>query len=248
MRAHIWPIVGSLAALGAARRYYRNWGSTKDECQLSLPGDGLLAASSMQLTDAVSIDRCAAQVWPWLLQLGQDRAGLLSYEALENLSRLRRRSIDDVKSEWRLVPGDLIRLIPRGSLGLPDGVALTVTEVIDGRALVLRAGPPELPCSVVWSFHLLPRGADRSRLLVRTRIAFSHPRNHPRELVMTEAAGLLAMVMTRAVMLGVRRSAASQRILEPERDGPETVAAEATCAWPKRREGHDERRNGTLDS
>jgi hypothetical protein len=230
--------VGALAALGAARRYYRNWGSTKDECQLPLPGDELLATSSMQLTDAVSIDRCTAQVWPWLLQLGQDRAGLFSYETLENLSRLRRRSIDDVRPEWRLVPGDVIRLTPRGSLGLPDGVALTVTAVIDGLGIVLRAEPPELPCSVVWSFHLLPRGADRSRLLVRTRIAFSHPGSHPRDVVMTEAAGLLAMLMTRTVLLGIRRSAASQPAISPERCGPDTVAPprrRATCTHMSRR-------------
>jgi hypothetical protein len=224
VRAHIWPIVGALAALGAARRYYRNWGSTKDECQLPLPGDDLLMTSSMQLTDAVSIDRCAAQVWPWLLQLGQDRAGLCSYETLENLSRRRRRSIDDVRPDWRLAPGDVIRLTPRGWLGLRNGVALTVTELIDGQAVVLRATPPELPCSVVWSFHLLPRGADRSRLLVRTRIAF----RHPRDVVMTEGAGLLAMVMTRTVLLGIRRSAASQRAISPESGGPDAVAAESS--------------------
>lgn len=195
---------------------------------MPLAGDDLLATSSMQLTDAVSIDRCAAQVWPWLLQLGQDRAGLFSYESLENLSRLRRRSIDDVRPEWRLVPGDVIRLTPRGSLGLRNGVALTVTEVVDGHALVLRATPPDLPCSVVWSFHLLPRGADRSRLVVRTRIAFSDSLGHPRDVVMTEAAGLLAMVMTRAVLLGIRRSAASQPATRPERGGPDVVAAESS--------------------
>jgi len=174
---------------------------------MSLPGDEFVAAPSTRLTDAVSIERCAAEVWPWLLQMGQDRTGLFSYEALENLARLRRRSIDDVAPQWRLAPGDVIRLTPRGWLGSRNGVALVVTELVDGRAIVLRAEPPDLPWTVVWSFHLLPRGADRCRLLVRTRIAL----RHPGQVVLTEAAGLLATMMTRGVLLGIRRSAQSQR-------------------------------------
>jgi hypothetical protein len=186
-------MVGGLAAIGAARRYYRNWGSTKDECLMSLPGDEVVAAPSTRLTDAVSIERCAADVWPWLLAR-LDRAG-------------GPWNTGETSQARRLAPGDVIRLTPRGWLGLPNGVALVVTELVDGQAIVLRAGPPDLPWTVVWSFHLLPRGADRCRLVVRTRIAL----RHPGQVVLTEAAGLLVTVMTRGVLLGIRRSAQSQR-------------------------------------
>jgi hypothetical protein len=159
-----------------------------------LPGDELVAAPSTRLTDAVSIERSAPEVWPWLLQMGQDRAGGTS-------------NIDDTSQERRLAPGDVIRLTPRGWLGLRDGLALVVTELVDGQAIVLRAGPPDLPWIVVWSIHLLPRGADRCRLIVRTRIAL----RHPGQIVLTEPAGLLTTIVTRGVLLRLRRRAHSGR-------------------------------------
>jgi hypothetical protein len=50
-----------------------------------LAGDGLLVRPDYVWTNAVTIDRPAGQVWPWLVQLGQGRGGLHSYDWLENL-------------------------------------------------------------------------------------------------------------------------------------------------------------------
>src|SRR5262245_23143246 len=69
----------------AARRYFRNWGTTKDECRMSLLGDELVRGPVVQTTEAVWINASAHSVWPWLVQMGQDRGGLYSYETLENL-------------------------------------------------------------------------------------------------------------------------------------------------------------------
>ena len=135
MRTHIWPILGGLAALSAARRYYRNWGTTKGECQMPLSGDGRVAAPATQMTDGVSIERAAADVWPLLVQLIQDRAE---------------------PQRQQLTPGDEIRIAHRGWMGLDDGVTLVVADIVDGRTIVLQSAPPRLPLTVVWSFHLLP--------------------------------------------------------------------------------------------
>ena len=62
------------AGLLAARRYYRNWGTTKEECDSALPGDDLVGEPAVQSTEGIWIDAPAAAVWPWLVQLGQDRA------------------------------------------------------------------------------------------------------------------------------------------------------------------------------
>jgi hypothetical protein len=72
------------ALLYAARQFYRNWGSTKEESHMSLPGDELVDGRVIQTTEGVWIDAEASTVWPWLVQMGQDRGGLYSYEALEN--------------------------------------------------------------------------------------------------------------------------------------------------------------------
>jgi hypothetical protein len=50
-----------------------NWGSTRAEQAMPLPDDA--ADPTAYLTRAINIDRPPADVWPWLLQIGQDRAG-----------------------------------------------------------------------------------------------------------------------------------------------------------------------------
>ena len=59
------------AALYGARRYYRNWGATKAECQMMLPGDTSVANPAIQTTEAVYVDAPASAVWPLLMQVGE---------------------------------------------------------------------------------------------------------------------------------------------------------------------------------
>ena len=50
-----------------------------------MPGDEIIVDAGEQNTRAITIDRPIEEVWPWLAQLGQDRAGFYSYQRLENL-------------------------------------------------------------------------------------------------------------------------------------------------------------------
>lgn len=190
------------AGLYAARQYYRNWGTTKDECETPLPGDELVEQPAVQTTEGVWIEAPAADVWPWLVQMGQDRGGLYSYEKLENLVGMKHRNADRIHPEWqKLAVGDVVRMFPRGWMGLRDGVGLPVVELIEGQAIVLRLQPPDLPVDGVWSFHVMPRWEDRSRLLVRTRLRM----RVPGEAVGAEAAGPVMSLMTRGMLLGIKR-------------------------------------------
>ena len=45
---------------------------------MPLPGDDLVLSPLLEATHAVTIDAPAQQVWPWLVQLGQGRAGFYS--------------------------------------------------------------------------------------------------------------------------------------------------------------------------
>lgn len=179
----MWTLVGGVAVLGAARRYYRNWGATKDENRMPLAGDDLIARPTARTTDAVSIDQNAATVWPQLVRMLQDPA--------------------DPPLAQQFAVGDVIRMAPRGRLGPRKGVALTVAEMIPGRAIVLLAKPPDLPRTRAWSFQLLPRGADQCRLLVRTHVAL----RHPGDFLVTEAAGPFVALMIRTTLRKFRRRA-----------------------------------------
>ncbi len=190
------------AGLLAARRYYRNWGTTKEECETALPGDELVDQPAVQTTEGIWIDAPAAQVWPWLVQMGHDRGGMYSYEKLENLVGIKHRNADRIHPEWQhLAAGDVIRLAPRGWMGLREGIALPVVQLTEGEAIVLRLQPPDVPLDGVWSFHLLPHWEDRCRLLVRTRSRM----RAPGEALGAEAFGPVMALMTRGMLLGIKR-------------------------------------------
>jgi hypothetical protein len=202
MMRDVAHVAGVAALLYAARRYYRNWGTTKEECRSTLLGDELVGRPAVQSTEGVWINAPADAIWPWLVQMGQDRGGLYSYETLENMVGLHYRNADRIHPEWqRLVPGDVVRLAPRGWMGRRDGVALRVAQAIDNEAIVLRGTPPDFPWDAVWSFHLAPRWEDRCRLLVRTRARL----RYPGEVVVTELAGPVTALVTRGMLLGVKR-------------------------------------------
>lgn len=204
----MWKGVAALglggAGLYAARRFYRNWGTTKEECETRLAGDELVGSPAVQTTEGVWIDASASEVWPWLVQMGQDRGGLYSYEALENAVGLHYRNADRIHPEWQqLGVGDVIRLVPQGWLGLRDGVALPVAEIVEGQSIVLRQEPGRLPWDGVWSFHVMPHWEDRCRLLVRSRSRM----RLPGEVIGAELAGPVVSLMTRGMLLGIKRRA-----------------------------------------
>src|SRR5262245_61133268 len=69
------------------RPWYATWGASAQEVARSMPGDELVPAARPHAgsTRAITINAPTSAVWPWLVQLGQDRAGFYSYELLEDL-------------------------------------------------------------------------------------------------------------------------------------------------------------------
>ncbi|HEY6877777.1 MAG TPA: hypothetical protein VI299_07145, partial [Polyangiales bacterium] len=146
MRTDTFAKAGRVAALGGAivvlfslfllgvRPWYLRWGASADEVNARLPGDELLDTAE-QSTRAVTIDASAERVWPWLLQLGQDRGGFYSYTLLENLVGTNMENVDVLRPElqhWKL--GDKLWMYPPDKLG---GTAYATLAVFSpGRALV----------------------------------------------------------------------------------------------------------------
>lgn len=190
-----------LVVLYGARRYYRNWGATKAECQMTLPGDALVADPAIQTTEAVYIDAPLSAVWPWLVQMGQDRSGFYGCEGLKNLAGHGHHDAVRIHPEWqRLEVGDLVRLAPEGWMGLPQGVTLTVAEIVPEKYLVLNATRPDQRWNAVWSFHLQPHWEDRVRLLTRVRVGL----RYPGEVFAMELVRPVIALGTRRLLLGVK--------------------------------------------
>lgn len=152
------------------------WGATEDEVNAAMPGDDIVGTPRYVTNHAVTIHAPAALVWPWLVQMGQGRGGLYSYDWLENLLGFDIHSADRIIPEFQhLEPGDQIRLVREG---YPADLHYEVVLVERERALVLRTpGSPDenfaknLPYGT-WTFILRRAGEETTRLIARTRSDF----------------------------------------------------------------------------
>jgi hypothetical protein len=189
-----------LGVLESLHRRFRNWGATPEEIAAVLPGDELVPRPSTSTTRAVTVGAPAEEVWPWLVQMGQGRAGMYSYDLVENLLGL------DIHSSWgiderlqQLEVGDRIRLVPKGWAGMKEGFALPVARIDPGRALVLREDPTEGPWNAVWSFHVVPTGPASCRLISRGTAVDQGFAGRLADALMDP----VTLVMTRKMLLGI---------------------------------------------
>jgi hypothetical protein len=86
------------AGLGAYVLFFRHWqhrwGASDEEVKRTLPGDELVPHADVVETRVVTIKATPAATWPWLVQIGQGRAGYYSYERLENLAGLKMKNAE----------------------------------------------------------------------------------------------------------------------------------------------------------
>jgi hypothetical protein len=164
-------VLGALLATPFLRRRFNRWGTRPGEPAAPMPGDDLVPHPDLGYTRARSIAAPPERVWPWLVQIGQGRGGLYSFDGLENLIGCRISSATAVLPEFQdLRPGDLIRLGPEGypqfrvdSAAAPDHLVL-VGAGPDGEA--------DGDTVSTWQWQLRPLdGGRRTRLVVRQRLA-----------------------------------------------------------------------------
>lgn len=204
-----WPARGAVAAGTGlvARRWYLRWGATGEEVRTALPGDRLVSDADLTATRAITIRTAAAQVWPWLAQLGQGRGGFYSYDRLENLVGRGIHSADRVVPKWQSIEvGDDVRLHP--------DVGLLVVQAQPGRVLVLRGGVPiggvPAPYDFTWAF--LREGLDgTTRLVVRERYSYSRWWS----ALLVEPVELVSAVMSQRMLRGIRDRAEAPRSAHP---------------------------------
>jgi hypothetical protein len=137
-----------------------NWGATNAEQAMELSGNALHPDADIQVTRAITIDAPPEEVWPWVIQVGQDRAGFYSYDWLENLFTADIHSSDRIVPEWQ---------DPR----VGDIVPLARLDYLGGR---VEASRPEIALiepnrsfavNGFASFELIPSDGNTTRLLVR---------------------------------------------------------------------------------
>lgn len=185
------------------------WGAEPDDASRPLPGDDLVAEARAVITRAVTIGAPPDAIWPWIVQLGQGRGGLYSYDLLENLAGFDIHSLDYIDPALQsLRVGDNVRLVREG---LPVDLRYVVAQIEPGRALVLLTpgSPTEnmaagLPFAS-WAFVLEPVDAQQTRLLVRWRTTFRRDLNG----LLWNQYGLepIHFLMERKMLLGIKARA-----------------------------------------
>ncbi len=209
------PILGAISALTyytlAVRPWLLRWGATAEEARTLLPGDDLVPEARYATTRAVTVRASAESIWPWLVQLGQARAGFYTYDRLAQIVGAAIRSADRVVPEFQqLAVGDTVLLSPVGGpkVALLDpGRALVLSQTMD-----LRTGQSITPVPATqwamdwtWTFALRPLSDGATRLLVRTRADY-----RPRAVLAPVVRLLLEpihFVMERGMLMGIKRRA-----------------------------------------
>jgi len=203
------------------RHWRTTWGAIDAEIHRSLPGDDLVPHPKWGWTHAITIRASAAEVWPWLIQMGQGRGGMYSYEWLENLVGCDIHNADRIISEFQhLEVGDGIRLHPK--------VSIPITVIEPGRALVLhvRANTqtgrtfeltdtmPEKYLNISWVFFLDELDEGTTRLISRWRGDYNPSLGNA--LIYRVFTEQISFVMDRKMLLGIKQrveAAAERRAL-----------------------------------
>lgn len=149
-----------------ARPWYAAWGATAEEQAMALPGDEIAAAANLVSTRAITVQAPAAQIYPWLVQIGQGRGGMYSYEWLENLARC------DIHNVYQIVPTlQQVQVGQEIHMG-PEGYPFyRVVSFAEGRYFLLQPGDPatKKPGEASWAMVLAERGDGSTRLIFRQR-------------------------------------------------------------------------------
>ena len=221
MRNHAFRRVGvglALAGVGAAATYitavrpwHLRWGATDEEMDQPLPGDELAPHPKLRATHAITINAPAAEVWPWLVQMGQDRGGFYSYTWLENLVGCHMRNADEVVPEWQeLKVGDSVWLHPKAP---PTKVA----AIEPGHAIVLKG----------WGAFVLKSIDEKTtRLIIRSQGDYEPDLKNPilNFLLWRIVFEPAHFIMERKMLLGIKERAeklARERALEKMRARPD---------------------------
>jgi len=169
--------LGLLVVYGVAvRPRLVRWGATDDEVNSPYPGADVIPGGVRGTTMAITIDAPPPAVWPWLAQMGVDRAVWYTWDYWRPTGR---RSADRIHPEWQdIAVGSRLAAVPDGSqwwevaaLEPERFLGLRMSVDLRGRRID-PATPPRAYSDSLWAFRLEPLPGVRTRLVVSGYWAF----------------------------------------------------------------------------
>ena len=176
----VYVLLASLAGAGLVyhlglRPWCLHWGTTSSELNSTLPGDDLFPAYASDATHAITIHAPPEKIWPWLMQIGQDRSGFYSYTFLENAIACQMPEVHRLVPGWKpRETGETVWFcVPKRYRGegkmiagvVEPGRSYAMVSVHDWQRLQAGDNIQE----VIWSFTLQPSQDGQTRLIARLR-------------------------------------------------------------------------------
>ena len=199
------------------RSWYSRWGVTDEEAHGAMPGDELAPQPKSEITCGITVHVPVEQVWPWLMQIGCQRAGWYSYDLLDNAGV---PSADRVIPEYQhLEVGEKVLLRPDGSLGYPVRAIEPDKALILGGTLdtstgdgVLPGDPtPEAYYSGINAFVLREGNGKDTRLIFRQRLDWSP--GFANALMYRGFLEPISFVMARKTLKGIKQRAEGRSLI-----------------------------------
>jgi hypothetical protein len=170
-------VAGLVAARNVLQPIYSRWGATDEELERTYPGDDLSKDAQYSATHAVTIAATPQAIWPWFVQLGQDRAGFYSYAGLENLVGAQMPTVERIVPEFQ-VERKVGETIPLGSPERFEGQAAQIVASIEPQRSLVLITPGDwanvqaggIALHGIWAFVLEPLDQYRTRVIARFKL------------------------------------------------------------------------------
>ena len=190
---------------GVLHPWLMNWGATRTEQQMALPGDQLLPEESYRFTRAITIHAPAFAVWKWIVQIGQDRAGFYSNTWLENLTGANIHNANSIHAEWQhRTIGDRVPLARRDLFGG------RFAQIAQTRIVALE--PERLIAYIPCRFVLQPIDGSTTRLLLREPVPSTFAARTTNAMIWDP----MHFVMEQRMLRGIKERAEGQSLVPVE--------------------------------
>jgi hypothetical protein len=182
-----------VAILGAymfcIRPWQLRWGAADAEVERPMPGDEIVKDPTFNATRAVTIRARPEEIWPWIVQIGMNRAGWYSYDLLDNLGRPSARRILPQFQNPKI--GDVIPMSPDGKQGP------YVKDFEQDRWMLWWDGKGGMS----WAWGLYPLDETHTRLITRVRMRYKWL---SLEILFDMLVEFTDIIMMRKMLLGIK--------------------------------------------
>lgn len=176
-KVRLWQLALLLSILAIShhfvfRPWFLHWGATSQIQTLALPGD--VFTGDRGPSRAVLINAAPEEIWPWIIQLGQERGGMYSYDWLENLVQADIHNVYEIRADLQLPRhvGDTVWLANRTKY---NGKGYQIVALVEPlRALVMVDGSQYArimnggKAGGSWSIYLYPADNRSTWLIARS--------------------------------------------------------------------------------